>query len=257
MEYKGLNQTKKDTGLSYLGLVNNSTKHEKAWKYNEMVYTIYLAPAKSSGYEVCPGRTAECTLLCLNSSGRNKMDTKKETINTSRIKKTKLFFEDREYFMRWLIDDIKKSHKKSVDNGFRFSVRLNNTSDISPEDFYIMEDGVKKNILQIFPDIQFYDYSKCFSRRELTKKYPNYDLTYSYTGYNWKACENLLNDGERVAVVFDNVPENYMGFKVINGNFYDMRYSDPKGIIIGLPYKKVRNKLNDDNKFVIRLPKVI
>ncbi len=73
MDYQSRAQAKKLTGLSYYGMVNNSTKHEKAYKYQEMVYTLYLSPAKSSGYEVCPGRTTECTAYCLNQSGRNKM----------------------------------------------------------------------------------------------------------------------------------------------------------------------------------------
>ena len=113
MNFKSITQSKKDTGLSYLGMVNNSTKHEKAYKFDELVYTLYLAPAKMSGYEVCPMRTKECTLLCLNESGRNKMDTHKNTINNSRIKKTKMFFEDREFFVRWMIEEIKRSKLKS------------------------------------------------------------------------------------------------------------------------------------------------
>lgn len=252
MDYKGINQAKKETGLSYLGLVNNSTKHVKAFKYNEMVYTIYLAPGNSSGYEVCPGRTSECTSLCLNSSGRNKMDIKKEMINASRIKKVRLFFEEKNYFMKWLIDDIKKSYNKAMEQGFYFSVRLNNTSDISPEDFYIIDNGVKQNILEIFPHIQFYDYTKVFDRESLTKKYSNYDLTYSFTGRNWSECLDLLNKGERITVVFNKVPETYLGFEVVDGDKYDMRYRDPKGVIIGLKFKKVRNKLTNDNKFVIQ-----
>jgi len=55
---------------------------------------LYLAPAKSSGYEVCPGRTKDCTKLCLNESGMNTMTQKGkgDVINDSRVKKTKLFF---------------------------------------------------------------------------------------------------------------------------------------------------------------------
>jgi hypothetical protein len=96
MNFKSISQSKKDTGLSYLGMVNNSTKHEKAFKYDELVYTLYLAPAKSSGYEVCPMRTKFCTKLCLNESGMNRMNMNGDMINESRIKKTKMFFEDRE-----------------------------------------------------------------------------------------------------------------------------------------------------------------
>ena len=95
MKFKSISQAKKDTGLSYLGMVNNSTKHEKAYDYEELVYTLYLAPAKMSGYEVCPMRSKDCTKVCLNISGRNRIDTLLNTINKSRIKKTKLFFINR------------------------------------------------------------------------------------------------------------------------------------------------------------------
>jgi len=253
MNFKSISQSKKDTGLSYLGMVNNSTKHEKAFKYDELVYTLYLAPAKSSGYEVCPMRTEFCTKLCLNESGRNKMDTKKNTINNSRIKKTKMFFEDREFFVRWMIDEIKNSKKKSKLLGYSFSVRLNNTSDISPEMFWIkQDDGTTKNILQLFPDVQFYDYTKVPSRINLTKKYKNYDLTFSYSGHNLNECHTMLNNNIRVAVVFNKVPTEFWNRKVIDGDLYDMRYKDKKNVIVGLKYKRVRNKLTK-NKFVIQL----
>jgi hypothetical protein len=253
MTYKNITDAKKQTGLSYIGMVNNSTKHEKAYKYQEMVYTIYFAPAKMSGYEVCPRRTPECTLLCLNESGRNKMDTKKNTINNSRIKKTKLFFEEREFLVRWIIDEIKSSKEKAEKNGYRFSVRLNNTSDISPEMFYIDDNGKKKNLVQLFPDVQFYDYTKVGNRINLLKKYPNYDITFSYSGHNMDECKFMLKNGCRVAMVFNKVPTEYMGYKVIDGDNYDMRYMDDKNVIVGLKYKRVRNKLTE-NKFVIQLP---
>jgi hypothetical protein len=251
-EYKNIPQAKKQTGLSYIGKVNNSTKHEKAYQFNEMVYTIYLSPANKSGYEVCPMRTKECTLLCLDESGRNRMDSKLNRINESRIKKTKLFFEDREFFVRWVIDEIKQGIDKAKELGYEFSVRLNNTSDISPELFYINENGVKKNLLQIFPDVQFYDYTKVRNRFKLLEKYPNYDLTFSYSGENMVDCIDLLSDGDRVAMVFKNVPETFLGYRVVDGDKYDMRYRDDKDVIVGLKFKKVRNKLNQNYKFVIQ-----
>ena len=253
MNFKSISQSKKDTGLSYLGMVNNSTKHEKAFKYDELVYTLYLAPAKSSGYEVCPMRTEFCTKLCLNESGRNKMDTKKNTINNSRIKKTKMFFEDREFFVRWMIEEIKNSKKKSELLGYSFSVRLNNTSDISPEMFWIkQDDGTTKNILQLFPDVQFYDYTKVPSRIELMKKYKNYDITFSFDGSNLETCERMLSSKVRVAMVFNTLPKKFLSYKVIDGDLYDMRYRDKKNVIVGLKFKKVRNKLTKDNPFVIQ-----
>jgi len=250
--WKNLKHAKENTGLSYLGMVNNSTKHEKAYKYNEMVYTVYLAPANLSGYEVCSGRTPECSELCLNESGRNRINGDTNSINQSRIKKTRLFFENHQFFCNWIVDDIKRAKIKAEKQNFRFSVRINNTSDISPETIFIRENGIKKNILQLFPDVQFYDYTKIPSRIQLTKKYPNYDITFSYNGYNMEQCIQMLNNNIRVAMVFNKVPTEYNGFKVIDGDLYDLRYLDPKNVIVGLKFKKVRNKLTTENKFVIQ-----
>lgn len=252
MVFTTLAQATRDTGFSYLGRVNNGAKHYKAFKYGELVYTIYLAPGNMSGHEVCPGRTPECTALCLNESGHNRMDFKQNFINRSRINKTKMFFNHREFFTRWLINDINAGITRAKKLGYKFSVRINNTSDISPEMFYITINGEKKNILQLFPDVQFYDYTKVYSRLKLMNKYDNYDLTYSYNGSNMETCIQLLKAGIKVAMVFDKVPDTFMGFKVVNGDLYDMRYKDPDGTIIGLKFKKVRNKPDMENTFVIR-----
>lgn len=247
-----LAEAKRKSGVTYLGLVNNGAKHFKAFKYGELVYTIYLAPGNMSGFEVCPGRTPECTALCLNESGHNRMADKRNHINNSRIKKTKMFFNDREFFARWVIRDIEAGIRKANKLGYKFSVRINNTSDISPELLYIKVDGVKKNVLELFPEVQFYDYTKVASRLRLMNKYDNYDLTYSFNGSNMETCLQLLTSGIKVAMVFEHKPDSFMGFKVIDGDLYDMRYKDTAGTIIGLKFKKVRNKPDIENTFVIR-----
>jgi hypothetical protein len=238
------------TGLSYLGGTTKSVKHRKAGKFGELTYSLYLAPAKTSGYEVCPGRTKECTMFCLNESGMNTMvrNDKGDVINDSRITKTKLFFEHREFFMEWLSYEIKAAQRKAIRMTYAVSVRLNNTSDISPEDFIL--DG--KNLLEIFPSTNFYDYSKVKGRIELMKQYPNYNVTYSYTGYNLTECQKMLLNKINVAVVFKMVPENFMGYRVIDGDKNDLRYRDLKGVIVGLSYKRTRKKLTSDIKFVIQ-----
>jgi len=249
MKFTTLAAARRLTGLSYLGGINKSVKHLKAGKFGELTYALYLAPAKTSGYEVCPGRTKECTLLCLNESGLNTMvqSIKGDVINDSRITKTKLFFEHREFFMEWMIAEIKAAQRKAIRMTYAFSVRINNTSDISPEDFQL--NG--QNILQMFPEVQFYDYTKVASRVDLMKIYKNYDVTFSYTGYNLTACQEMLLNKIRVAVVFKNVPENFMGYPVIDGDENDLRYRD-EAVIIGLKYKRVRAKLNTNVKFVIQ-----
>lgn len=233
-------QIKKSQGISYLGGCN-SPKLVKSLERNVMTYGVYLAPGNLSGHQVCPN-SDNCCKYCLNGSGRNKIEllTYKDggPIQQSRIKKTKLFFEDRPAFMRLLIHEINQAKKKAEVAGMTLAVRLNCTSDISPEEFIL--DG--KNILQLYPDIQFYDYTKAFSRVGLLGKYKNYDLTFSFSGENWADCEKVLKKGYRVAVVFeDKLPETFKNYPVIDANGYDARFLDTGGTICGLTYKRVAN----------------
>lgn len=233
-------QIKKSLGISYLGGCN-SPKLIKSLERNVMTYGVYLAPGNLSGYQVCPN-SDNCCKYCLNGSGRNKIEllTHKGggSIQQSRIKKTKLFFQDRPAFMRLLIHEINQARKKAEQAGMTLAIRLNCTSDINPEEFEL--DG--KNVFQLYPDIQFYDYTKVFSHAGLLEKYGNYDLTFSFSGENWADCEKVLKKGYRVAVVFeDTLPRTFKGYPVIDANGYDARFLDAGGIICGLTYKRVAN----------------
>jgi hypothetical protein len=251
MKFSTIGNAKKQTGLSYLGSVASSSKIAKGLQYNEMTYILYLAPANQSGYEVCPMRTPECTEACLTESGHNRIDVKKNAINKARIAKTKLFFEQREFFMGWLVTEIEKAKAVAADKGMRFSVRLNGTSDIEPTLF--KHNG--KTLFQLFDDVIFYDYTKVSKRFRLLDKYTNYDLTYSFSGHNMFQCLDILSNKKgRVAMVFEGkvLPTEFMGYKVIDGDAYDMRYLDEQGVIVGLKFKKVRNKIDTaNNKFII------
>lgn len=252
LQFKSRCQAKKHFKMAYLGGVKTSVKLLKSYDNGTATYCLYLAPANLSGYDVCPN-SKHCKDLCLHGSGRNLMETianeknpRLHTITKSRITKTKLFFENLDFFMAWLIAEITVLQKKAINKSMNFSVRLNGTSDINITEFYT--NG--KNILEIFPDIQFYDYTKVFSRVELLKQYPNYDLTFSYNGYNWDACEKLLKQGYKVAVVFDkSLPKTWHNYEVTDGNTYDMRYLDQGGKIIGLKYHKVANNYKN-SKFI-------
>lgn len=250
MNYKNQADARRQVGVTYLTSVSATVKHLKSLKYGELTVSLYLAPAKMSGYEVCPGRNAECTRLCLNQSGKNigPQKIKGDFINCSRITKTRLFFEQRDFFMDWMIAEIEAAKRKAARMTYKLSIRLNNTSDISPEEF--TRNG--QNILQMYPEIQFYEYTKVPSRVKLMDKYPNYDVTFSYTGYNLTECQEMLMNKIRVAVVFKNVPEEWEGYPVIDGDAYDMRYKDDKNVVVGLKYKTNRNKLTPEVKFVIQ-----
>jgi len=239
----------KETKLAYLGMVGSSAKIEKNKKKNVDTYILYLAPASKSGYNVCPMATKDCINACLDESGHNRIDVKERRIDKSRIKKTQMFFEDRAFFMAWLVAEITAHKAKAEKNGHGFSVRINGTSDLSLE---IFKHG-DKTILELFPDTQFYDYTKVLNRVKITNKYKNYDLTFSYSGYNWVECESALAQGVRLAVVFEKrLPKTYMGIKVVNADETDLRYMDDKNVICGLIHKKTRKKIiYGEQKFII------
>ena len=99
-------------------------------------------------------------------------------VNKARITKTRLFFANRPLFMRLMIMEINRGINEAKRKNFDFSIRLNCTSDISPVAFAL--NG--KNILEMYPNVQFYDYTKNKNRWKLLSKYPNYYVTFSRDG---------------------------------------------------------------------------
>lgn len=247
--FSTVGNAKKQTGFSYLGGINTSAKLQKNLKVsNNLTYILYLAPAMESGYNVCPNSTPECRLGCLATSGRAGMEilaNNSDRIKMSRINKTKLFYENNLFFMAWLIADIKAKQAKAKKEGYDFSVRLNGTSDIDWQN----ETFNGKNVFEHFPEVSFYDYTK--NPAKFVNKPANYHLTFSYSGRNTETCIKLLEKGFNVAVVFNikkesELPETFLGYKVLNGDLTDFRPNDGKGVIIGLKWKKIANKANND-----------
>ena len=247
MKFTTIANAKKQTGLSYLGGIAKSAKIDHSRKYShQYTYGLYLAPASTSGYNVCSHSTPECRLGCLNISGRAGIQefSGKTIIQDCRIKKTKLFYEQPEFFMSWLIADIQAGQRKAIKDGYFFSVRLNCTSDIDWQ--HVLVDG--KNIFQIFPEVNFYDYTK--NANKFNDKPSNYHLTYSFTGKNESLCKKLLKQGHNVAVVFNvknatELPKYFMNHEVINGDLTDARFLDGNGVIVGLKFKRIANRENE------------
>ena len=241
IKWKGYDKTIKEVGVSYLGAVAQSAKLRHSLYHKVSTYGIYLASADLSGFNVCPN-SEYCKDNCLNGSGHNRIDrlSKKGTIDRSRTIKTRLLFANKEVFMRIMIHEIEKERKKAENNGTFFSIRLNCTSDINPIAFTL--NG--KNILEIFPDIQFYDYTKVLNRIALAKKYSNYDITWSIDGSekNREIGLELLKNGGRVAVVYgeNDMPKTWYGYECCNGDETDYRPSDIAPVC-ALKFKKTAN----------------
>ena len=241
IKWKGYDKTIKEVGVSYLGAVAQSAKLRHSLYHKVSTYGIYLASADLSGFNVCPN-SEYCKDNCLNGSGHNRLDrlSKKDSIDRSRTIKTRLLFANKEVFMRIMIHEIEKERKKAENNGTFFSIRLNCTSDINPIAFTL--NG--KNILEIFPDIQFYDYTKVLNRIALAKKYSNYDITWSIDGSekNREIGLELLKNGGRVAVVYgeNDMPKTWYGYECCNGDETDYRPSDIAPVC-ALKFKKTAN----------------
>ena len=214
----------------------------KGQKKGYLSSVLHLAPANLSGKEVCPKRTAGCTNACLNTAGRGGIFKKGESTNIiqqARIRKTKQFFENRQAFLQELVIEITKTIKSAEKKGLIPVFRLNGTSDLSWEK-YEVADG--KNIFQMFPEVQFYDYTKILGRK--VSHIPNYHLTFSKADGNDMDVRLAASNGMNVAAVFYKLPETYIGRPVINGDETDLRFLDPKGVIVGL---KAKGKAKKDN----------
>ena len=218
-------------------------KIQKGTKLGYLSFILHLAPADLSGRETCPKRTAGCTAACLNTAGRGGMFKRGENTNMiqkARIRKTQYFFEARDYFMQDLYADIQKAIKFAAKQGLTPVFRLNGTSDLSWEKYTIND----KNIFELFPTVQFYDYTKVLGRK--VSKYPNYHLTFSKADGNDSDVAEALLQGMSVVAVYDAIPEG-----VPSADETDLRFLDPKGIMLGLKAKGRAKK--DYSGFVIRL----
>ena len=222
--------------------VNADSKTIKSNKAGFLTGILYLAPYDLSGVNLCPfAKVAQCHVACLNTAGRGGFD---DRVKNARLRKAKLFNENRGEFMAQLIDDINKLQVEAKKKNLQPVIRLNGTSDIEWENIRIGE----YNIFELFPQLQFYDYTKNPNRKGLPK---NYDLTFSYSGVQSfiKFNRQALANNMRVATVFKILPAQFMGREVINGDEHDARFIEDKNVIIGL---KAKGKARQDKTgFVI------
>ncbi len=227
-------------------LTTSNLKTLKGGKLGYKTGILHLAPAKLSGYNVCPKASIQCAAACLNTSGMGAFSTVQE----ARIRKTRMFFENRDNFLATLVKDIRSLVKSAEKNNMIPCVRLNGTSDIRWENIPV--DGFA-NLMAMFPDVQFYDYTKIANRKNIPA---NYHLTFSRSESNDGDVAKAMANGFNVAVVFgvkqlDSLPATYLSREVINGDDTDLRFLDKRNVIVGLRAKGKARKGNDG--FVVKV----
>ena len=214
-------------------LTYSNPKLSKGLNFGYQTFGLTLAPNTVSGYQVCAKASVGCSTECLFYSGRGGMVKTQD----ARVRRTRLFFEHREKFLRLLLAEMALAVETAECNELKPAFRMNVVSDLPWEKFQVPQE---------FPDVQFYDYTKILGRKAPS----NYHLTFSRSEVNEAECVEALNRGMNVAVVFDKLPPEYLGRPVISGDTHDLRFLDPRGIIVGLTPKS-RAK-NDTSGFVVR-----
>lgn len=215
--------------------VGNDAKTVKGEKLGYLTGILYLVPDK----KLCPACTAGCRKACLVSAGRGAFSN----VYKARMRKTFVYKHRFDVFKKQLEDDIIELKKKADKKGFKACVRINGTSDIDVEEVF-------GDILDAHKDVQFYDYTKVWSR---TATKENYFICYSRSDKTSLEEVKYMIKAEKknVAVVFNKVPEVWEGMTVVDGDKSDLRFLDGTGVIVGL---KAKGKARyDKSGFVVKV----
>lgn len=238
--------------------IDANAKTVKGQKRGYMTAVMYLAPFKSAGVNVCPmAEVAGCWEGCLNTAGRggiskgsvkmnpHGIELPDNAIQRARIKRTRLWADDRESFWIQLRKEITAFVKKAERAGLTPCVRLNGTSDIQWERFTpYYPGGSAHTIFEMFPDVQFYDYTKIVKRfrGELPN---NYHLSLSYSEASEKyarTCReaHVMQEAPLVMVARNaDVKARLMEEhgRTVDGDETDLRFLDPASAVVVLKAK--------------------
>ena len=223
----------------------NNPKTIKSKKVGYLEIILHLAPHTISGYNTCSHSNKDCRSLCLVNSGHGGFTP---NVMRARIAKTKLFFENNEYFLKRLNLEIYYYQLEAEKQGLKLLVRLNGTSDINWLNYKI--DG--KTLFEIHKNLTFVDYTKNLN---FVSPFENYKIVYSIQRGTLKKGLKLLSEGKTIAGVFTEVPSEYHGKEITIGDHHDaINLHDNK--FLGLKYKKLTYK-GVDNKEIIKNNKLI
>ena len=215
--------------------VGNNAKTIKGDGEEYLTAIKYMQPYKTmfkgKVHNLCAmADMAGCAEPCLRWAGRGQMSS----VQRGRERKTLWYLSDRVGFMDALVNDITVFRRRCIKNAVQPCVRPNGTSDIMYE---------KSSIMDQFPDVQFYDYTKKARRFHGQRQPDNYRLMLLYSGakhYQSQGQSFLKSYSDApMAVVFrnKNFPWTFMGREVINGDNSDWVNVNHRGVVVGLVAK--------------------
>lgn len=205
-------------------LLSTSSKIDKSQNDDWLNVVMYLDP--DADVSICLGASKGCKETCIKRTGMLAMPVQ----SAAMLRRTEWYLQDPEAFKAQLIRELRNAVKRAVKQGKRLAARLNGTSDIDWSDIYAM-----------FPEVQFYEYTKRANIARKNKDIPNLHLTLSRTERTKPERIRMLTDqGINVAVVFDDkrpIPAVWQGMPVVNGDKHDRRFDDAAGVVVGLKLK--------------------
>lgn len=231
--------------MKLLTIESDSPKLEKSANDQWLTAILYLAGAADA--RLCPASTAGCRSICLiTESGRGVMGP----VRQARQAKTDFLFNNRTGFDYQLAKDINALKAKAKRLGKRPAIRLNGGSDLDWSRFY-----------ETYQDVIFWEYTKRPDMAiKLSKAYGNVHMTYSENENTTDRIRGqMLASGINIATVFDiwsrhggAFPDKVGTVPVIDGDTSDLRFLDPKGVIVGLRLKSAKKPTNTKNTFLKR-----
>jgi len=253
----------------------DSPKAVKADKFGYLNAIHYMAPADTSGVNLCPDASFACKALCLGwYSGQAGMlsdadlEIGRNETRDSRLEKAQAFMVNRAAYMLAMVRATDNAIAQARKLGKLFCGRPNGSTDIAWEGIKFAIERDKrgravsvtlnnrdgKSLMDHYPNEQWVDYTK--NPRRFARALPaNYHLTFSRSETNEAQALELLARGVNVAVVFaGDKPATWHGFTVVDGDEHDLRHLDPRGargFVIGLT-PKGRKAKRDTSGFVVR-----
>ena len=159
-----------------------------------------------------------------------------------------MVFRDRDAFLTRLYKDVALNRDAAIRlNVFSEWIWERQSITVTPElaARYGTASGKFKNIMEVFPQTQFYDYTKHFAR--MSRNRPgNYHLTFSLTEVNEVQARVVLSKGMNVAAVVSSKQGFLLDHPIIDGDFNDLRFLDPVGMIVGLNPKGSLRKVKSE-----------
>lgn len=222
-------------------------------KKNELkTFILYLAPynQNAAGVNLCPNASKGCALACLWGAGRGAFNS----VQNARINKTNFYIYNKALFIKKLAGEIIKETAKAKKKREKIAFRLNGTSD---QDFiYLLKKYAGLDIADLAPVSVFYDYTKILGKAKKYINHLNYVVTYSRAEDNEAEALEALSLGANVSAVFsDQLPDQYKGFKVVDGDASDLVMLNNTGVILGLRAKGRKAK-EDKTGFIINSNKL-